>query len=312
MKTRKPARLKKGDVVGVVSPASPIADVSKIERGVRYVESLGYRTLVGEHVTKVAGYLAGADDERVDALPAMCANRHVKAILCVRGGYGTPRLLPLLDYKLIARNPKILAGFSDITALQMALWKMCRLITFHGPMLGVDMVGGMDPFTEEIFWRLVTSRRKPEKIQFNDDLGKTLYKGKSVGRLLGGNLSLLVSLLGTRFLPDFRDAVLFIEDVGEEPYRIDRMTTQLNNSRLLDRISALLGGTFADCVPKDPKTPSRTSDEILSELASVLKIPFLSNIPFGHVQRKLTLPIGVRARVDADKRSIEFLEAAVE
>jgi len=311
MTTRKASRLRKGDLIGIVSPASPIADPMKIEAGVRYLESLGYRATVGEHATKAVGYLAGSDKERVEDLHAMLSDKKVRAILCVRGGYGTPRLLSLLDFRLISANPKIIVGFSDITAIQLAIWKKCRLVTFHGPMLGVDMAGGMDSYAEEMFWRLITSTRKPERIEFNHNEAEPLHGGRSMGCLLGGNLSLLVSLLGTRFLPDFRDAVLFLEEVGEEPYRIDRMLTQLSNARLLDRVKAILGGSFSDCVPKDPKAPSRTTDDVLVEVAAALRIPFLTKIPFGHVTRKLTLPVGVRARVDADARSIQLIEAAV-
>jgi muramoyltetrapeptide carboxypeptidase len=312
VKILKPSKLKKGDLIGIVSPASPIADLSKIDRGIRYLESLGYRALVGEHVSKTAGYLAGTDDQRVADLHAMFANRRVKAILSVRGGYGTPRLLPLLDYKLVARNPKILVGFSDLTALQLALWKRCSLVTFHGPMLGVDMVDGMESFSEEMFWRMVTSAHKPVAMQFGGEEGITLCMGRSSGRLFGGNLSLLVNMIGTRYLPDFRNAILFLEEINEEPYKVDRMLMQMRNAGILKGVKAVLGGQFTDCVPKDPKAPSRQTAELLKEMADLLRVPFLAGLPFSHLPRKMTLPIGLRVNVDADKRMLEFLEAAVE
>jgi len=311
MNTLKPTSLQRNDVVGLISPASPVVDVSKIERGIRYLESLGYRVAVGSHLNKTMGYLAGSDEERVKDIHAMFADRQVKAIVCLRGGYGTPRLLRTLDYKLIARNPKILVGFSDITALQLAIWAKCRLITFHGPMLGVEMAGGMDSYTEEHFWRLLTSRRKPPGISFDAGETGTLHRGVADGRLLGGNLSLLVTLPGTEFLPDFRNAILFFEEVKEEPYRIDRMLIHLRNAGILAKVRGLLSGQFPDCIPGDPGVPSRTIDELLRELAGTSRVPFLANLPFGHLPRKITLPVGLRARLRAGARRLEFLEPPV-
>jgi len=309
---RIPAKLNKGDLIGVVSPASPISDLSKIQQGTVYLERIGYRVVVGESVGKTYGYLAGTDSERAHDLHTMFGDKHVKAIICVRGGYGTPRLLPLLDYKLIARNPKILVGFSDITALQLALWKKCHLITMHGPMLGVDMAGEVDPFTEELFWRIVTSNKKVGRIPVPDETSlAVLWPGTSSGRLLGGNLSLIASLMGTSFQPDFTRALLFIEEIGEEPYRVDRMMMQLRHAAVLSKVNAILAGQFTDCIPKDPSLPSLSVGEILSESAAYASKPFLSNLPFGHTVRKMTLPVGLKVRVDTDKNSIEYLEPAV-
>ncbi len=308
----KPRRLKKGDLIGIVSPASPAADPSRVDKGVSYLERLGYNVTVGAHVGSVHGYLAGTDEERLTDLHQFFGDRRVKAIIAVRGGYGSPRLLSRLNYSLIARNPKILAGFSDITALQLALWKKCRLVTFHGPMAGVEMANTMDPFTEEIFWHLVTSTRKIGQLVFPDDVHPaSLYPGESSGRLLGGNLSLVVSLLGTPYFPDARDAVVFFEETGEEPYRIDRMTTQLRLGGVLTKCRAILSGQFTDCLPKDPTKPSLRVEDILDETARVIRRPFLSNLPFGHVPQKMTLPVGLRVTIDAENRTLAYLEAAV-
>lgn len=311
MRPVKPPRLRKKDVIGIVSPASPISDVSKIERGVRYLESLGYRVVVGKHATNVRGYLAGTDDERVSDLHAMFNDKAVRAIICVRGGYGTPRLLPLLNYKMIARAPKILVGFSDITALHLALYKRTGLITFHGPMLGVDMAGRMERFTEEMFWRVLTSARKFGPLPVFQEALRSLWKGSAKGTLLGGNLSLLVSMMGTPYLPGFAGSVAFLEEVNEEPYRVDRMLQHLRNASVLTRTRAVLAGQFRDCVPKEPGTPSLTVDELLEETARDLRKPFLANLPFGHEKRKLTLPIGIMCRVDSVSKSVELMEGAV-
>jgi muramoyltetrapeptide carboxypeptidase len=310
MRILRPPKLKHGDLIGVVAPASPASEPSKIERGVRYLETLGYRVKLGNHITQVNGYLAGEDQERVSDLHEMFSDKKVKAIVCLRGGYGTPRLLSLINYHLIARNPKVFVGFSDITALQLAFWKRCRLITFHGPMLAVEMANTMDPLTEDLFWRSVTSPKAGGVLSLPGE-PVTLFKGKTSGRLLGGNLSLVVSLLGTRYQPDFRGSILFIEDSDEEPYRIDRMLTQLRNASVLSRTKAILAGQFTDCLPKDLTKPSLTLEQILDEVARASSKPFLSNLAFGHIARKITLPVGLNVRVDADARTIEYLEPAV-
>ena len=308
----KPKRLRKGDLIGLVTPASPVADPSRIEKGVQYFERLGYRVVVGKHVGRVCGYLAGTDDERLADLHSLFADRRVSAIIAVRGGYGTPRLLSKINYRLISKNPKILVGFSDITALQLALWRKCGLITFHGPMAGVEMANTIDAFTEGLFWQTVTSARKVGRIAFPDRVQPSvLHSGKTSGRLIGGNLSLIVSLMGTRYFPSMTDAVLFVEEISEEPYRVDRMMTQLRNAGVLSGCCAVLTGQFTDCLPKDQSKPSLSVDEILNEAARLAARPFLSNLPFGHLPLKMTLPIGVRARVDAGARSVEYLESAV-
>ena len=152
-----PQRLKKGDLIGIICPAGPVLDLSRLERGVRYLEGLGYRTMVGRNALRRLGYLAGTDEERAEDIHAMFTDRKVRGIFCARGGFGTPRLLSLIDYRLIAKNPKILVGYSDITALALAIWKKCRLVTYHGPMLAVDMAVDVNAFAEESLWRILTS-----------------------------------------------------------------------------------------------------------------------------------------------------------
>lgn len=312
MTTTYPPKLKKGDLIGIISPSSPIADPSRIERGVRYLESLGYRALVGENVGKTNGYLAGTDEQRVADLHAMFYDSRVKAIICVRGGYGAPRLLSLFNYRLAARNPKILVGFSDVTALQLALWKKCRLITFHGPMAGVEMANQIDPFTEELFWRVLTSSKKIGAIPFpSEPAPESLVQGKTIGRLLGGNLSLVASLMGTKYQPDFTNSILFLEEIAEEPYRIDRMLTQLRNGSVFSKASGMLFGQFTDCKPLDGTKPSLSTPQVLEEAALKFGKPVLANLPFGHVPKKLTLPSGLRVKMNATTNTLHFLEAAV-
>ena len=317
MKLLKPPPLKKNDLIGVVAPSSAPSLHGKIEKGVRYLERLGYRVEVGKHAKDIHGYFAGKDAHRASDLNAMFADRRIKAIFVVRGGYGTPRLLEFVDYNVIKRNPKILVGYSDITALQLAIFKKAGLVTFSGPMLAVEMFEKMDFFTEDFFWRILTSPYPIGKVSNPPhepmrSLLRSSKKSPIVGRLLGGNLSMIVSLMGTPFFPDFARNILVFEEVGEEPYRIDRMLTQLKLGGMLRNIRAMLIGSFVNCVPVDKKKPTLTIKQILEELTYDLNIPILSGFAYGHRPRKLTLPIGIRARVNSGSRTLELLESAVE
>jgi muramoyltetrapeptide carboxypeptidase len=311
MKILKPPALKKGDVIGIVSPASSPDDFTRIEQGVKYLESLGYRVKLGKHIFKRYGYLSSTDDERADDLNEMFADEKVKAIICVRGGYGTPRLLDKVDYNLIKKKPKIFVGYSDITALQLAIFKKTGLVTFSGPMLAVDIYSNFDSFAEEFFWRILTSREK--KIEIKNPNGvelNTLKSGKATGTLLGGNLSLIASIMGTKYQPSFNGSVLVIEDIGEEPYRIDRYLSQLKNSGVLYKINACILGQFTDCAPKEPEK-SLTLEQIFNDYLGNLKIPVISNLSYGHIPQKLTLPLGARVRVDAKRQKITIIESVL-
>ena len=307
-----PARLKKGDLLGIICPASPVRDPSRIEKSVRYFESLGYRAKVGRNAARQVGYLAGTDEERAEDIHEMFADKNVRGIFCARGGYGTPRLLGRLNYRLIARNPKVFVGYSDITALALAIWKKCRLVTYHGPMAAVDLAGDVHPAAEESLWRMITSPEPHMALRGAHQIpDAATFPGSATGRLLGGNLSLLVSLLGTPFMPDAARGILFLEEIGEEPYRVDRMLTQLANARILSRAGGILTGQFTDCVPKDPAAPSLTIGAILSGAAHDAGRPFLTGFPFGHERGMLTLPIGIRATLDAGRGSLTLREPPV-
>jgi muramoyltetrapeptide carboxypeptidase len=306
-----PQRLKKGDCIGIISPASPVGDASKIERGVRYLEGLGYRTKLGEAISRRTGYLAGTDDERAGDIHAMFRDKKVRAIFCARGGYGTPRLLSKIDFRLVARNPKIFLGYSDITAMSLAFWKKCRLVTYHGPMLAVDLSDEINPFAEESLWRTLASPEPHAVIAVADPSpGAAHGAGSATGRLLGGNLSLLVSLLGTPYMPDMRRGLLFLEEIGEDPYRVDRMLTQIRNAGVFSRASGVALGRFTDCVPRDAASPTLSLESIFAETAAAAGRPFLGGFPFGHEKPMATFPVGLRARLDAGKGVITLLEPA--
>lgn len=313
MKMIKPKRLKKGDVIGVISPASSPSDLEKIEKGVNYLEGLGYRVEVGKNVGKVHGYLAGTDNERLEDLHSMFKNKNINAIFNVRGGYGSGRLLDKINFGLIKRNPKIFVGYSDITALQMAFLKKTGLVTFAGPMVAVDFSSDkVDPFMEENFWKIITNSKKIGKINNpNGEKFYTLAKGRGEGNLIGGNLALLISLMGTEYQPDFKDAVLLIEDIGEDPYKIDRMFYQLKYAKVFNKVKGIILGRFVDCYIKDKSQPSLSLNDVISDYLEELKIPVIYNVKHGHIKENLTIPWGLKTKINTSRCFIEITESAV-
>lgn len=312
MKIVKPAKLLSGDLIGVISPASAVKDPIKVEKGVAYLEKLGYRVAVGKNVGKQTGYLAGSDDERLEDLHSMFKNKEVKAVMCLRGGYGTPRIADRIDYKLIAKNPKIFVGYSDITALQLSIFKKTGLVTFAGPMVAVDFWNDVNRFSEEFFWRIVTSNKKVGKVSLpQGSILKTVTKGKMKGRVIGGNLALITAMMGSPLVPKFDDTILMLEDVDEVPYRLDRMFNQLKIADVFNKAAGVLLGHFSDCEAKDDD-PTFTVEEVVNNYFGKLKIPVVSNFQHGHIKEKLTVAFGTEIKINADKNCVEYLEPAVE
>jgi muramoyltetrapeptide carboxypeptidase len=308
----KPTRLHKGSTIGLVAPASTPSSEVKIEKGAAYLEQLGYRVKFGKHIRKIHGYLAGTDEERAADFNTMVRDKDVKAIFAIRGGYGTPRILRMIDYRSLRQNPKIITGYSDITALQLAIFRKTGLVTFSGPMTGSDMWKDFDPYTEEHFWQLLTSTKKIGVLKNPiDEPLKILKTGKARGRLLGGNLSLIACLMGTPFLPNMHGSILFLEDIEEAPYRVDRMLAHLLNAGVLPELAGLVFGKFTDCNPDNPSEPHFVIDHVLDEYANIIKRPVAANFQYGHVPRKLTVPIGLQALLDTKRSRIEILEGAV-
>jgi len=312
MKAVKPKKLHRGDLVAVISPASSPDDLTKINKGVAYLEKLGYKVAVGKNVGKIKGYLAGTDKERLDDLHDMFANKEVKAIFNVRGGYGSLRLLDKIDYNLVKKNPKIFVGYSDINALQLAFFKQCGLVTFSGPMPAVDFIDEVSSFTEENFWRIVTSDKKIGKLHNpNDEKFFHLTKGKAEGKILGGNLTVLNSMTGTNFLPDFDKSILMLEDINEPPYKVDRMLNQLRIAKVIKKVKGVILGRFVNCYEPDEMKNSLTLNEVIEDYFHSLKIPVIYNFKHGHIKDNLTVPIGVKVSMNADKCIIEINESAV-
>lgn len=308
----KPPRLRPGDVIGVVAPASPMKH-DRLENGIRYLERLGYKTKVGKAVYREHGYLAGRDRDRAEDLNRMFRDPRVNAIFCIRGGYGTPRLLPLLDYDAIRAHPKIFVGYSDITAVQLAMLQRTGLVTFSGPMVASEMGKGIDPFTEENFWRMVT-HPEPFGEMTRPAAGRydLITRGSAAGPIIGGCLSLVVSLVGSPYFPETSGSIFCVEEIGEAPYRIDRMLAQLREAGILKNIAGFVLGQMNDCVPTDNE-PSQTLDDLMRDFIKPLKIPAIAGLDYGHVDVKHTLPFGVRAELSArgTQSKLKIVESAV-
>ena len=312
MKIVKPKKLLAGSHIGIISPASSPDDLSKINDSVLYFEKLGYKPILGKNVGKVKGYLAGDDNERIADLHSMFENKEVKAIFTVRGGYGSARILDKLDFELIKKNPKIFVGYSDIHALQLAIFKNCGLVTFSGPMAAVDFYGEVSRFTEENFWNIITSDKKIGKLHNpNDEKFFLLNKGKADGKILGGNLTIICSLIGLNYLPDFKNSILFLEDINEPPYKIDRMLNQLRMIGILKKVKGILLGRFVNCYESDSMKNTLTLNEVIEDYFKNLKIPVIYNIKHGHIKDNLTIPWGITTSINSDKGIIELKESAV-
>jgi len=318
----RPRQLAPGDTLGIVAPASAPPDPTAIDRAVAVLETLGFRIKLAPKVRRRHGFLAGSDRDRAGDLMRMFTDRKVNAILCVRGGYGAARLLPLLDYPTIQANAKIFVGYSDITSLHCAFLTQANLISFHGPMLNSDFAhAAMPTFTLQSFLRTLSlpshqSQGTPINIAqgYRPKTVRILRRGIAHGQLIGGNLALLCSLIGTPWQPAFRGRILFLEDVGEPPYRFDRMLTHLLNCGLLQQVAGIAIGLNSDC--EDPKAKRakeyrQTLDDVLKERLLPLKIPIVTGLPFGHVPQNATLPVGVRATLDAQHGTLLLAEPAV-
>lgn len=313
-KTLKGRRLKAGDTVGLITPASYISDEA-LQKAHLNMEGMGFRVKLGEHVRAERGFTAGTDAQRLADLHGMFADPQVAAVWCARGGYGTARLLPLIDYGLIRRHPKALIGYSDITALLQAIWAKAGLMGIHGPVGASDFT----PYTQAHLHALLTEPADTLLITPPSsylDSGDAVYQhriitpGQATGRLLGGNLSLLAAAAGTPYMPDVRGSLLFIEDIGEKPYRIDRMLTQLRQALPLHKTAGILLGIFHDCQPGEGERSLSLHDTLHDRLHD-LGVPVACGFPIGHIAHQCSLPIGARASFDTLDLSIRLLEPAV-
>lgn len=301
-----PPRLRLGDTVGLVAPASSDDDPTHLEFAVSTVRGMGLVPKLGRHVLSRFGYLSGTDDERATDLNEMFADDTVRALFTVRGGWGSARLLPLLDWKTIRANPKIVVGSSDATALHLAIAARGGFPTIHAP----NVSNRWEAVSWNSLWRLAFTGETPELGGLERPF-TTLRPGKARGRLLGGNLTVLSTLLGTPWVPDFTGAVLFLEDVGEAEYRIDRMLTQLALAGVLGKVAGVVFGQCTRCTTDYPGYTGFTVPQILEQHLAPLRVPVFAGANFGHVSNQLSLPVGARVEIDAEAGTIRLLDPMV-
>jgi muramoyltetrapeptide carboxypeptidase len=312
----KPPRLKQGDTIAMVTPGSYITELEK-EESINNLRGLGFKVIYTDRLMQKNGYFSATDKERAADLNEMFERKDVQGIMCARGGYGCARILPYLDYDLIKNNPKVLIGFSDVTAIQYALYKNSDLITFHGPV----SISTFSSFSVKNFRNILLDPTEELELQ-NSTTGNNynpygitvISDGKAKGELVGGNLSIVVSLIGTEYDIDFSDKIIFLEEFLEEPYRIDRMLTQMIQAGKFDYSAGIALGVFKSCEPNKSNpafSGSFSLMEVLKDRLANLGIPVVYGLSFGHIADKFTLPFGVNAELNSDTKQLKLLEPGV-
>jgi muramoyltetrapeptide carboxypeptidase len=310
----KPKRLQAGDTVALISPSSGI-EPERIDAAIANMADLGLKVKLGRSARKLNGFLAGTDAERLADLHEAFADKEVNGIWCIRGGYGATRYLPLIDFRLIKKNPKVFIGYSDITALLVSIHQRTGLVTFHGPAAASTFSG----YTRTNVVNVLMTPQVPHKIEVSPDntanetsvyKTKTVTKGTARGKLIGGNLSLIAAMSGTPYaLEKTKGSILFIEDVGEAPYRIDRMLTQLRQAVDLRKCAGIACGIFSGCERKDDLSQSLI--DVIKDRLGDIGIPVVYGLSFGHIRDQFTMPLGVKAKLDADNATLTLLESGV-
>lgn len=313
---RKPPRLRPGDAVGLIAPAGFADDEAEVEAVSETIRAMGFVARPGAHLLTRYGYLAGTDRQRADDLNAMYADEAVRAVFTIHGGWGCARILPFLDWPTIRANPKLLIGFSDVTALHLAFAAHAGFPTIHGP----NAANSWREASWSSFWTIavqggtpVLDAARPGDALLPGDPGgiATIRPGKARGRLVGGNLSILTSLVGTPWLPDFDDAILFLEDTGESEYRIDRMMTQLALAGILGKVNGMVFGQCTRCTIGVDDYAGFTVPQVLHQHLAPLGIPAFRGANIGHIANQLSMPVGVDVEMDAEAGTIRMLEPAV-
>lgn len=312
----KPKRLKSGDTIGLIAPGSNAQEDEEIHFAIDVLRSFGFKVKQGKHLFDRKGYLAGEDKDRAADLNQMFADKDVDGIYCLRGGYGSPRVLPYLDYPSIAKNPKALIGYSDITALLNAIYAKTGLITFHGPIAKQNFT----EYTLNNFKKILFTPKanielaKPPLFEAKEGQAEqdnrltTISPGKASGRLIGGNLSLMVKLVGTPYEPDYKNRILFLEDVEEQPYRIDGMLTHLLIAGKLNQLAGIVFGKCTDC---EASIQSLSIEQVIRDRLGNLNIPVLKGVMIGHIDDIATIPVGALATLDASRKILTLNETAV-
>lgn len=303
-----PKGLVRGDLIGITAPSGSIWNKYHIEKIEGILHDQGFKTKVGETCYAQHGYLAGNDNLRATELMEFIADKSIKGIVTMRGGWGCARILDQLDYDVIRANPKIIVGFSDITSLVNAIYKHARIISYHGPC-------GYSSWGDFTMKNVIATMVKGEPFtmknpsNYKSDL-KTWVSGKAQGELVGGNLTVISAMVGTNHEPIWNNKILFLEEIGEEPYRVDRMLWQLKQADVFKQINGLVIGSFKKCNPEEPEK-SFSLNEVFEQHFSRASFPVYQGAAIGHITPKFTLPIGVNAEIDADKMIIRTLERSV-
>jgi muramoyltetrapeptide carboxypeptidase len=327
-----PQALKLGDTIEIIAPAKYL-DKERVTLATKRLEEMGFKVRIPKNLFRKKGFLGGSDEERAAELMAAFADPDVKAIMPGTGGYGTTRIVDTLDYEVIRRNPKILVGFSDITALHIAISQRTGLVTFHSPLpewgLGVDK--NLSPFAAKWFWRAILAKEysgqkagytifthpsdppQPGDTMLFEDVPQpvTIRGGKARGRLIGGNLSVLHALMGTPYEMHTDDRILFLEDVGEAPYRVDRMLSTLRLAGKFDHVAGVILGQFSARKNEAKWDDDASIDDVLTDYFGKLNVPVVNHFPVGHVRYNATLPVGAIAELDADAQTLRLLENPV-
>jgi muramoyltetrapeptide carboxypeptidase len=304
----KPPALKAGDTIAISSPAGAVWDDTQVEKFTGILQELGFKVILGETLKQKYGYFAGTDEFRAGEINRFILDKTVNAIFCMKGGWGCARLLDHINFESVKSNPKIIMGFSDITSLLIALNARTGLVTFHGPVGN----SGWNDFTTDYVKRVLMKCEKVEYAYPPDDTDKfyPINPGTAKGALIGGNLAVLCGIMGSQYLPDWKGKILFLEETGEEPYRIDRMLTQLKLNGVLDNIA---GFAFGKCVKCEAEEPDKafTLKQVLEQHIQPLKIPAFYGAMIGHIVNKYTVPIGTGAEMDAATGILRLTETAV-
>lgn len=317
--TIKAAPLQKGDTIGIVAPGFTLPKPELVKDFASMLEDEGFKVLFGEHTFGKHGYFSGTDEQRAGDLNTMFANKDVRGIVAARGGWGGARILPLLDYKALKKDPKVFIGYSDITSLLLGIYQRTGLISFHGPVGTSDwnnfsFKNFKKILIKEKAYKLKGTKKVKEKssLEEAETARYAINEGMATGPLVGGNLTVLCGMIGSEYLPDFEGKILFLEDVGEAVYRIDRYLTHLKLAGILDKINGLVFASCASCEEEKDRQDNFSLREILEFHLKPLGIPVFFGLLSGHLEKQYTLPIGVQVEIDAKKGNIKLLEEAVQ
>ena len=300
---QKPRRLKKGDTIGIIAPAGPFHE-EKLARALPFLEKLGLNYKLGKNARNRSGYLAGKDEERLADLHEMFVDSRIAGIICARGGYGAARFTDKIDFACIRKHPKVFWGYSDITFLHIAIGQLANLVTFHGPMLSSDIAGDdFDALSASMFEQLF----EPTPLTYDESISEleVLSEGTVKAQLIGGNLSLLTKSIGTKFEIETSGKILFIEDIGEEPYRVDGMLNHLRQAHKLERLAGVVIGDFAQAQSTGSKS-SFTLDEVFEDYFKSATYPVVKGFKIGHCQPHFAIPLGVEAQLDATNKVLRL------